>query len=347
MPPDAVETEFMPQAEGAGETRPFRIRLRRPAMATDFELILDGDRDARALGSMAEEAYALVQQLEGQLSAYLPASELCWISENAYPGPVAVDPALFRLLLQARGMWEETAGAFDITVGPLVKCWGFFRRQGQIPAEADLARAMDCVGMAHVEFDEAKRTIRFLRPGVELNLGAIGKGFAIDEAMSRLRSWGITCALAQLGGSTVAVMGEPPVSQGWLLGVRPGGRSTVRVGAVRLQDQAISTSGDFEQYFEVDGRRYGHIIDPRTGYPAEGRLSVCSISPSAARSDALSTALVVMGGEKAEAFCRTRGEAAVLMEPAAGGALAARAIACTLLPASGDDATQPGQNAPG
>lgn len=346
MPPDAIETEHVPQAEGAGETRPFRIRMRRPAMATQFELVLDGDRDPKVLGSMAEEACALVQQLEQQLSAYLPASELCWINDNAHSGPVPVEPGLFRLLLQARSIWEETSGAFDITVGPLVKCWGFFRRQGQIPAGADLARAMESVGMQHLELDEQRRTVRFLRPGVELNLGAIGKGFAVDEVMARLRSWGVTCALAQLGGSTVAVMGEPPVSQGWLLGVRPGGKSTPRVGAVRLHNQAISTSGDFEQYFEVDGRRYGHILDPRTGHPAEGRLSACSISALAARSDALSTAFVVMGPEKAEAFCRARGEAALLMEPAADGALAARAIACTLLPASQGDATENGQKAP-
>ncbi|HOS92193.1 MAG TPA: FAD:protein FMN transferase [Armatimonadota bacterium] len=347
MLPDAVETEFTSQAEGAGETRPFRVRLRRPAMATQFELILDGDRDPKTLGSMAEEAYALVQQLEQQLSAYLPASELCWINESAHAGPVPVEPGLFRLLLQARNIWEETSGAFDITVGPLVKSWGFFRRQGRMPAEGDLARAMESTGMDHVALDEQKRTVRFLCPGVELNLGAIGKGFAIDEVMARLRSWGVTCALAQLGGSTVAVMGEPPVSQGWLLGVRPGGQRSPRVGAVRLHNQAISTSGDFEQYFEVDGRRFGHIIDPRTGRPAEGRLSACSISASATRSDALSTAFVVMGSERAEAFCRSRGEAAVLMEPGADGALAARAIACTLLPASDDTADRSGQNAPG
>lgn len=311
----------------------FRMYLRRPAMGSYFELIIDGDRPEAELRVIMDEAWDLVQRLVSRLSAYVPTSEVCFINENAFARPVLVAPDLFGLLRHAADLCDLTGGAFDVTVGPLTKLWGFFARQGLVPSDAEVEETVGRVGMGHVELDSAARTVRLHRPGMEINLGAIGKGFVIDEVAGMLRRWGVSCGLANAGGSSIFALGTPPDSpHGWRVGLRPGGTDARRLGVLVLSDRAFGTSGDHEQHFVVDGVRHGHILDPRTGRPVAHRISACSLGDSAARADALATALVVMGPDEARRFCAQHGESAVVIDESEEDAPVVEAIRCTIGP---------------
>jgi thiamine biosynthesis lipoprotein len=318
----------------------FRMYLRKPTMGSYFELIVDGDRPAAELRVLMDEAWELVQHLVDRLSAHVPASDVCFINEHAFARPVLVDPDLFGLLQQAAAVCEFTGGAFDVTIGPLVKLWGFFAREGRVPSDAEIEEAMGSVGMGHVELNPAARTVRFHRPGMEINLGAIGKGFVIDKVVAMLRRSGVTCALVNAGGSSIFALGAPPDgSDGWRVGLRPGGTAMERLGVVELRDQAFGTSGDHEQHFVTGGVRYGHILDPRTGRPVCHRMTACSLGDSATRTDALSTALAVMGPEEARRFCVQHGESAVVIDESGEGAPVVEAIRCTIRPVAGPPQT--------
>ena len=314
----------------------FRLCLRRPAMGSHFELVVDGDRPAAELRVLMDEAWELVQHLVDRLSAHVPASDICFINEHAFARPVLVAPDLFGLLRKAAETSDVTGGAFDVTIGPLAKLWGFFGREGRVPSVAEIDEAVARVGMGHVELDPAARTIRLHRPGMEIDLGAIGKGFVIDKVVEMLRRSGVTCALAQSGGSSIFALGAPPDgSDGWRVGLRPGGAATERLGVVELRDRAFGTSGDHEQHFVADGVRYGHVLDPRSGRPVGHRMSACCLGDSATRTDALSTALAVMGPDEARRFCVQHGESAVVIDESGEGAPVVEAIRCTIRPVAG------------
>ncbi|MFQ6133259.1 MAG: FAD:protein FMN transferase [Armatimonadota bacterium] len=310
--------------------QPWRLRVTREAMHAPFEIILHGDRDERALQDIAESAVEEVKRLEGQLSAFIPSSDLCWINDTAWQRPVPVEPGLFDLLSMAADVHAETEGAFDITVGPLLKCWGFFRRQGALPGDEELASAREKVGMRHVALDADRRTVRFLRQGVELNLGALGKGYAVDRAVEHLRQWQVTCALVHSGASSIYALGCPPGLRGWRVGILDPRDRSRRVGALTLRDQALCTSGNWEQYFTVDGTRYGHLIDPRSGWPAQGMLGTTVLGASAAEADALATAFFVLGVEGTRQYCDRNQQAAVLFSEVDGERMAVHEFGCTM-----------------
>lgn len=278
------------------------LKVSRRAMATTFEIILIGD-DREFLAAAGQEALDEVERLEEQLSVYIPTSEVSWINVRAAWEPVRVEPRLFDLLQRALLFCAETQGAFDITAGPLVKAWGFYRQQGVVPSAETIAQTLEYVGMRHVMLDEENCTVRFDRAGVEINLGSIGKGYAVDRAAVVLRNLGVETALIHGGYSTIYALGAPPDTDGWVIGIRHPLDEEQHVSTVTLRDQALSTSGSYEQFFEVDGKRYSHILDPRTGYPAQGMLSSTVITASATESDALSTAFFVLGEEGARAYC--------------------------------------------
>jgi thiamine biosynthesis lipoprotein len=210
-----------------------------------------------------------------------------------------VNAELFSLLILARDLHERTAGAFDMAAGSLVRTWGFLRRRGRTPTAEELVRARASAGMQWVELDTAGSRVRFTRPGVELNPGAIGKGWAIDRVMERLRDCGVTGALVHGGASSVRAIGAQgialPGRRAWPVGVRHPLRPGRRLATVQLDDKALGTSGSGTQFFIERGRRLGHILDPRTGVPAEGVLSATVVAPTAAEADSLSTALYVLG----------------------------------------------------
>ncbi len=274
------------------------IVVGRDAMACRFEVVFNAGEveDATALGI---DALDLVDEIENRITVYRETSELARINATAAAGwqPVAAD--LFALLEHARGLHEKTGGGFDCASGALTRAWGFLRRQGHTPAPEELARAREASGMRWVELDSEQRMIRFTRPGVELNLGAIGKGWALDRAIERLIDAGVPSVLVHGGQSSVRAVGVQgprlPGRRGWKVGVRHPLRPAVRLATITLEDQALGTSGSGTQFFIDRGKRLGHILDPRTGLPAEGVLSATVLAPCAADADALSTALYVLG----------------------------------------------------
>jgi thiamine biosynthesis lipoprotein len=225
---------------------------------------------------------------------------------------VVVGDLLFALLERCRVLHAATGATFDPTSGPLTRCWGFLLRQGRLPAEEEIAEAQAAVGFDKVELDPVVRTVRFLAPGMTLNFGAIGKGLALDRMVGILRAHGVPRALVSAGASSAIAFGGGGGGEGFTVDLRSPRVERV-LGRLRLTDAALGTSGAGEQYFEAGGRRYGHVIDPRTGWPCEGVLSASVIAPEAAAADALSTAFLVAGPDLAERYCAANsGTSAVL-----------------------------------
>jgi thiamine biosynthesis lipoprotein len=263
-------------------------------MGTEFQAVLAGE-DPDFLRDAGSGALDEVERLEERLSHYRTDSEICDLNLRAPFGPVRLEPGLFRLIERAVRLSEATDGAFDPTAGPLVKCWGFFRGQGRFPDARAVAEARERVGVHLLELDADAFTIRYRRPGVELHLGAIGKGYAVDLAVASLRAVGIEAALVHGGTSTVYALGAPPGAAAWEVGLCDPGNREQRLAVIPLRDRALSTSGDYEQFFEWEGKRFSHILDPRTGRPAAGVRSATVLADNATDTDALSTAAFVEG----------------------------------------------------
>jgi len=285
------------------------ITLACHAMATRFELVLHGERPA-SLRAAGEEALRLVEELEAQLSLFRSGSEIAHLNARAAREPVRVTPALFALLQHARKLHRESQGAFDITVAPLVRCWGFMGGQGRLPGPEEIAEAHAKVGMDLVRLNPSDYTVQFDREGVMLDLGAIGKGYAIECAAEVLREAGVTSALLHGGTSTVQAIGQPPAGECWKVAIEmpptKGGGQPTLLATVPLEDQAMSISGIKDHCFEAGGKTFGHVIDPRSGETAQGAILTAVILPSATETDALSTALLTLGqaGHKAIASLR-------------------------------------------
>jgi len=294
-------------------------------MACDFSLVFPaGTRDPVGAGCIALDE---VERLEGLLTAYSEDSELCRVNREARQGPVEVHPEVYRLLAVARGISVATGAAFDPATGTLIKAWGFFQRTPRVPAASELEAARASSGCGNVAFDHARRTVAFRAPGVEFNLGAIGKGYAIDRALHLVRTrFGLTRALMQGGGSSLRALGAPPTDpRGWPVDLGDPCRPGRTLARVWLRDGALGTSGADHQFFVHEGRRYGHVLDPRTGVPASGLLGASALASSAMEADALSTAFFVMGLEGTRRFCAVHpGTAAVLVVPESGRAGRAR-----------------------
>jgi thiamine biosynthesis lipoprotein len=279
------------------------LTVARRAMACEFSITLPAG--TRAAADAACAALDEIERLEQKLSVYLDDSLLSGLNRNLSAGPLWNDAELYTLLRRAAALSAATGGAFDPASGALLKAWGFFRGPRRVPADDELTRALSCSGCRHIVFDDAARTIRAQRPGIEFNLGAIGKGYAIDRAASILRNlYGIRSALVQGGQSSLYALGAPPGDpRGWQVAIGDPCRPGRTVATVWLRDRALGTSGSDHQYFVHAGRRYGHVLDPRTGVPARGALSASAFAPTAAEADALSTAFFVMGIDSTLRFC--------------------------------------------
>jgi len=283
------------------------VRLALEAMATRFELVVQGD-DEVSLRAAGEEALAEITRLEVQLSFYRPSSEISRINAQAARGPVPVEPRLFRLLQTAQHLHKITQGAFDLTLAPLMRCWGFTGGTGTLPDPDALAEARQRTGMHLVSLDDAARTVAFARPGVLLDLGAIGKGYAIEEAALILAEAGVTRAFLHGGTSTMHAMGTPVEQPTWSVAVPKAPPLSCAatdenvLAVVDLKDEALSVSAVWGKAFVADGKTYGHVLDPRSGHPAQGALLAAVAGPSATVCDALSTALLVLGLDAADLF---------------------------------------------
>src|SRR5512143_2420847 len=207
---------------------------------------------------------------------------------------------------------EETGGAFDITVGPRLKAWVFFRGQGRVPSDAELAKVMRGIGYRHVVLKQARREIRFDRQGMELDLGAIAKGYALDRAAEILRAQGVTSALISSGSSSIYALGAPPDEPGWKVSIRDPFDAKKAADSVRIKNFSLAVSGGYEKFFKLHGKVYSHIFDPKTGRPVEKMLSTAVLAPLGETSDALSTSFYVMGPERSRAYLNRRPDLAVI-----------------------------------
>lgn len=278
------------------------LRVSRRAMATTFEVAIPyGTPNALPA---AEAALDLIDQLEEQMTVYRESSEVSRLNAT---GRAVLEPQLFALLQRCATLTRDTNGAFDAASGALVKCWGFYKREGRVPTGAELNEAMARTGFRHVILNAESCEVRFARPGVELNLGAVGKGYALDRAAELLGEFGIRSALLHAGGSSVRAVGRPPNDfRGWRVSVRHPHDDRRTLGSVFLNDDALGTSADTYQHFEYNGKRYGHVLDPRTGRPVGGTRSASCLAPTAADADAISTAFFVAGAGWAADYCKTR-----------------------------------------
>lgn len=282
------------------------LRVSRTAMACRFAVLLPEQSPAVAA---AREALAEADRIEAAWSVFRDDSEIVALNRSAGDGPWAVTRELAGLLARCRSLAEDTAGAFDVTATPFSRCWGLLARQGRVPDEGELLAARALVGMdkVRIDGDAEPPTVALQAPGVELNLGAIGKGYAVDQVARALRERGVGPALVSAGDSSAAAVGSP--HGGWVIALR-GVDGAVRL---RLRHGATGTSGSGEQGVEAGGRRLGHVIDPRTGQPVDGGRRVTVVARDAATADALSTAFLIGGAALAERYLERDDETLVIV----------------------------------
>jgi thiamine biosynthesis lipoprotein len=283
-------------------------------MACLFEVVVNAGLPPNG-PQAAVAALDEVERLEHLLSIYRPDSELSQLNRRAADSAVPVSPPLWELIRLGVELHHQTGGAFDLTAAMLTEAWGFHTRQGRLPSPEQIQDALLRTGSHHLELDPKERTVRFKQPGLKLNSGGIGKGLALDHAGQRLREADVRDFLVHGGQSSVLARGDcwdGTGQPGWCVRLRHPSQPQVLLGSLRLQDQALATSGAANQFFYHRGRRYGHIIDPRSGQPADGWLSLTVLVDQAARADALATGLYVMNPEQLASFCRKRLDVGVL-----------------------------------
>jgi FAD:protein FMN transferase len=290
------------------------VRAHRPAMGSYFEVRLPADTPGAV--HLACRALDLIDALESQLTVYRDDSEVSRVNATAHLGPVEVERGLFGLLELAVGVSRETDGAYDVTSGALSEAWGFVKGPKRVPDEQALADARARTGWHHLRLDPELRTAGFDREGVRINLGSIGKGYAIDRAIDVIRGhWWPTSALVHGGQSSLYALGSPPGQFGgrWEIALRNPFEPERPLGTLRLRNRGLGTSGSAFQQFVFDGRVYGHLIDPRSGEPALGPASVTVVAPTAALADALSTAFYLLGPDAAGAYVARHPEVGVVI----------------------------------
>jgi thiamine biosynthesis lipoprotein len=242
-----------------------------------------------------------VDRIDKLMSHYKPDSQISKINLEGSKGPVVVDQELFDLIAESVRYSRDSDGAFDITVGPLMKAWGFFMGDGKLAPDAELEKIKPRIGYQHIIMDAAARSIRFDVTGAELDLGGIAKGYAVDRAVRILRAGGVANALISAGGSTVYGMGAPPGSNAWAVDIQDPLDSKKVARKVMLRDRALSISGSSEKFFEAGGVRYSHIMDPRTLKPVQGILTVAVLTTTGTIGDALDNVFFVQGIDQARA----------------------------------------------
>jgi len=289
----------------AAVSRPARVFEARTPMGTYMAVTVYASDEAAGRAAIAA-AFERVEDIEAAASTYRRNSEVEKLRHAAGGPPMAVGPDLWRVLERAAEVSAETGGAFDVTVGPLVALWKKTWRRGKAPKADDLAAARALVGMSNVRLVREGRRVQLLKPGMRLVPGGIAKGYAVDQAVAVLRERGIQAALVDAGGDIFA-LGAPPERQAWLIGVRdPVHPGKILPKPLAVRDRAVATSGDYEQFGIVGGRRVSHILDPRTGQPVQGVTSVTVVAPDTMTADAYATAASVLGPAAAVAFADAR-----------------------------------------
>lgn len=294
---------------------PARFEFSEPHMGTTFRVVAYAP-DRPAAAAAAKAAFARVAELNSIMSDYDPASELMRLCRANPEGPgqaVRVSEDLFTVLRAGQRLSEKSGGAFDVTVGPLSRLWRSARRTQQLPSPAELADAKSRSGWRNLELNESARTVRLLKGGMRLDLGGIAKGYAADAALAVLAARGVTSALVAAGGD-VAVSGPPPGATGWRVEIAPLTKASPK-RTLNLANAAVSTSGDAEQFVEIGGVRYSHIVDPRTGLGVVGRKSVSVIARRGVDADSTTKAVTLLPLEQGLAIVESlESGAAIVVE---------------------------------
>jgi thiamine biosynthesis lipoprotein len=278
-------------AAGSGA---LRLESSAEAMGSTYSLVLYGEDRAR-LEAAAEEAFEEVRRLDRMLSNYRPESEWSEVNRFAADRPVRLSAELFQLLSACVEYSRQSEGAFDISVGPLMKVWGFYKGSGHLPHRAEIRGALSKTGYRNILLDASNRTVRLARQGVELDPGGIGKGYAVDRMVRVLRGDGVAAALVSASGSSIYALGAPPEEAGWKIRIRDPKDETKTVEEVTLKNESMSTSGNYEKFFWAEGKINSHIMDPRTGLPARGMLSASVITPLTLDSEAWTKPFFING----------------------------------------------------
>ena len=278
-----------------------RYEATAPAMGTTFSIAFYAPDDATAEAAM-KAAFARVKAIDRMMSDYDPESELSKLSAaSPTKSPVKVSDDLFAVFVAAQRVSEQSGGAFDITVGPLTKLWRQSRREKKLPDAATLKQALASVGYQKLTLHPDSKSVELTAAGMQLDLGGIAKGFATDEALAVLREHGITRAMIS-GGGGLTLGDAPPNSDGWKIGIAPLEAQAPPSIFLRLANCGIATSGDAWQFVEIDGRRYSHIVDPKTGLGLTERMSVTIVAPTGMLADALSKPVCILGAEAGMKF---------------------------------------------
>jgi thiamine biosynthesis lipoprotein len=273
--------------QGASESRAFRYLMGTSVQVRAF----GGDEPARR--AAIDEAFASIAEVDRLMSNYRADSELTHINESASRGPVVVSDPMLRILEAAQKVSADSNGAFDVTVGPLVRLWGFFDKKPHVPTAQELAAVRPLVGYRNLLIDAGQHTVRFVRPGLEIDLGGIAKGFAVEVAADVLRRRGLQ-GFIDAGGNQY-LLGPPPGKTQWTIGVKNPDAAGQLLGAIDVTEGSVSTSADDANFLVADGRRYGHLLDPRSLTPSTMSLSATIVSHDGTLADALSKAAFVLG----------------------------------------------------
>jgi FAD:protein FMN transferase len=296
------------------QSPPERFEYRALHMGTEARIALYA-RDSAHARTAARAAFARVGELDAALSDFRVDGALAELATAAGQKPVPVGDDLLHVLTLALDLARETDGAFDPTAGALSVLWRAARRSGRLPLATDIDAARARVGWRHVVIDTVARTVRLTTPGTRLDLGAIAKGYAVDEALAVLRDHGVARALVSLGGE-IGASGPPPGTEGWRVALEDDGGAP---DTVRLANAAISISGDMEQFLEIDGVRYSHVIDPRTGMPLTHRVAATVIAPASVTADGYATAVTVLDSVARAVFIAAHPEATFRVRHASAG----------------------------
>lgn len=272
-----------------------RLERSTDAMGATFSVVLYGSDEA-SMNQAVDAAFAEAHRMDELLSNYKPASEWSRVNREAAAHPVVVSSELFQLLSDSLDYSRASEGAFDITVGPLMRAWGFFGGTHHVPSSTELHDALEIVGYKHIQLNAREHSVRFDRAGVEIDPGGIGKGYAVDRMVEILRARGFRNALVAASGSSIYGMGNPPdEARGWVLNIADPWDHRNNAGQVFLKDMSLSTSGAYEKSFRVNGHRYSHIMDPRRGAPAEAAVQVTVLAPRAIDSEVWAKPYFIQG----------------------------------------------------
>ncbi len=297
---DVEDAQHNKEADG-GTPEVKLVKQTRMIMGTFAEVSVYSD-DEKIAGKAIEASLDEMERMDGVMSNYKDDSEVSLVNKSAAKAPVPCGKELLEALEYSRHYSELSDGAFDVTVSPVIAAWGFFTGKGRVPTDKELAKLLPAVSYRNIVINKANNpekpgSIFFKNPQTKIDLGALGKGYAVDRALEIVRKYAVNNACINLGGN-IYVLGAPAGKNAWKVGVQHPRNKGEILGYLELKDESTATSGDYERFFEIKGKRYSHIIDPRTGMPVKDTVAVTIVAPTGTAVDALSTSVFVLGLEK-------------------------------------------------